>query len=101
MQVALITASDTPMVPTHAGPDLVNGGLFFPSTGAITPLAHMVIITPAAGGVFPFSHWHKYLTCTRATCILWWLLYVVVCVCGGGIYVQRRFAAHGPHPSRH
>ena len=97
MQVALITASDTPMVPTHAGPDLVNGGLFFPSTGAITPLAHMVIITPAAGGAFPFSHWHKYLTCTRATCIVWWCAHVH----GGGIYVQRHFAAHGPHPSRH
>ena len=90
------------------------GGVFLPSTGANTPLAHVVVSTccnlrwccfsfqqlaqilhlhmwwssavaTCAGGVFSFNHWRKYSTCTRATCtVWWWLLVVVVYISGGG-----------------
>ena len=82
------------------------GGVFLPSTGANTPLAHVVVSTccnlrwwcfsfqqlaqilhldmwwssavaTCAGGVFSFNHWRKYSTCTRATCTVWWWLLVV------------------------
>ena len=39
-----------------------------------------------AGGPFPFNHWHKYCTCTQATCTVWWwcvdVFVVVLCACG-------------------
>ena len=99
------------------------GGVFLPSTGANTPLAHVVVSTccnlrwccfsfqqlaqilhlhmwwssavaTCTGGVFYFNHWHKYSTCTRATCTVWWWLHVVmVYISGGGeclyIYIYR------------
>ena len=83
------------------------GGVFLPSTGANTSLAHVVVSTccnlrwrcfsfqqlaqilhlhmwwssavaTCAGGVFSSNHWRKYSTCTRATCTVWWWLHVVV-----------------------
>ena len=47
------------------------------------PLAHMVVspFATCAGGAFSSSHWHKYCTCTRATCTVWWWSVVVVRSC--------------------
>ena len=86
------------------------GGVFLPSTGANTPLAHVVVSTccnlrwccfsfqqlaqilhlhmwwssavaTCAGGVFSFNHWRKYSTCTRATCTVWWYIYIYIATC--------------------
>ena len=84
------------------------GGVFLPSTGANTPLAHVVVSTccslrwwcfsfqqlaqilhlhmwwssavaTCAGGVFSSNHWRKYSTCTRATCtVWWWYIYIYI-----------------------
>ena len=83
------------------------GGVFLPSTGANTPLAHVVVSTccnlrcwcfsfqqlaqilhlhmwwssavaTCAGGVFSSNHWRKYSTCTRATCTVWWYVYIYI-----------------------
>ena len=54
--------------------------LFHSATSDNSPLAHVVASPSAtcAGGSFSSSHWHKYCTCTRATCTVWWWSVVVV-----------------------
>ena len=52
--------------------------LFHSATSADSPLAHVVASPSAtcAGGAFSSSHWRKYCTCTRATCTVWWYIYI-------------------------
>ena len=54
--------------------------LFHSATSADSPLAHVMVSPSAtcAGGAFSSIHWHKYCTCTRATCTVWWWSVVVV-----------------------
>ena len=81
------------------------GGVFLPSTGANTPLAHVVVLTFAtcAGVVFPSSSWRKYSTCTcgghqplQLALVVFFLsttgantllALVQLALCGGGIYI--------------
>ena len=44
--------------------------VFHSATSADSPLAHMVVSSSAScsGGGFSSCHWHKYCTCTQATC---------------------------------
>ena len=81
------------------------GGVFLPSTGANTPLAHVVVLTFAtcAGVVFPSSSWRKYSTCTcgghqplQLVLVVFFLsttgantllALVQLALCGGGIYI--------------
>ena len=53
--------------------------LFHSATSADSPLANVVVSPSAtcAGGAFSSSHWRKYCTCTRATCTVWWYMYII------------------------
>ena len=72
------TGADTPLVHVVVRTCCnLRWGVFHPSADADTPLVHAVVITryvaTCAGGVIPSSHWCKYSICT----VCWWLHVVV------------------------
>ena len=63
-----------------------GGGVSPSDIGTKTPLAPAVVspVATCAGGVFPSTHWCRYLPYTLATCGGFLVVVVDVCACGGG-----------------